>query len=87
MSLLAMRGWTAGLLGGPASAGETTMKTISEIEAIKQAYIARMASYDRAMLLRCLRWQRISAHRIKTNAGLAEVLWNWNQRKILGETP
>ena len=42
----------------------------------KREYVARMARYPRSELLRALRFSRISAHRLRTNEQLAEVLFS-----------
>ena len=41
----------------------------------KEDYIMERASWTRADLLRCCRAGGLTAHKLKTNEELAEVLW------------
>jgi hypothetical protein len=43
-------------------------------------YIARLAIWPRASLLKCLRFANITAHRLKDNRELAALLWRTRVR-------
>jgi hypothetical protein len=49
----------------------------TEESMIKQAYIAKLASWSRKDLLRTCRAAGLTAHKLVTNEDLAELLWNY----------